>query len=330
MVKTKIKAEVIADSKNVYNNRITTILCVCDSETLKTLLTHRELSITYTDINEINTVDLIKSVTEEPFIPIAWQKDHSGMQGSEYFNSDDASSMKEAWLKARDFATCQAKLLNEYNTTKQLCNKLLEPFIMYTVLITATEWENFFTLRCPQYTQDKVIYRSKKDFTKSLPSSINATEKFWQICNTGQAEIHMMSLVEAMWDAMQESTPKELKEGEWYTPFGDKITNTEMNKQFARSIKRVEGLEIAIKIATARCARVSYTVVGEETKESNYENDIKLHNRLAQSGHWSPFEHCAKAMFEEELFVDPMGSFSSEFDGMSDNFRGFIQYKNIL
>jgi|694.fasta_scaffold02411_35 hypothetical protein len=41
-------------------------------------------------------------------------------------------------------------------------------------------------------------------------------------------------------------------------------------------------------------------VVGEEGKEPNYDNDLKLHNRLLESGHFSPFEHCAKVMTDEE------------------------------
>lgn len=41
--------------------------------------------------------------------------------------------------------------------------------------------------------------------------------------NEGQADIHMMALAEAMWDAYNESTPKVLKAGEWHIPFGDDI-----------------------------------------------------------------------------------------------------------
>lgn len=119
---------------------------------------------------------------------------------------------------------------------------------------------------------------------------------------------------------------------------------------------------ILIKIATARCARVSYTVVGEENKSHNYENDIKLHDRLVSAGHWSPFEHCAKAMTNEEYYSfvkgkipvqidkygitnlemmpfssgDPIVGFkglnptNGEKYGWCNNFRGFIQYRYLL
>ena len=41
-------------------------------------------------------------VETDPFIPIAWQKDHKGMQGTEYLTHVEAN--KEDWLKARDYA----------------------------------------------------------------------------------------------------------------------------------------------------------------------------------------------------------------------------------
>lgn len=93
--------------------------------------------------------------------------------------------------------------------------------------------------------------------------------------------------------------------------------------------------QIMLKIATARCARVSYTVVGEEGKEPNYENDVKLHDRLAESGHWSPFEHCAKAMnfgeFDNSFHKGNSGD-GPEFysNGWSGNFRGFVQYRKMF
>ncbi|RUP42189.1 MAG: hypothetical protein EKK63_02510 [Acinetobacter sp.] len=49
-----------------------------------------------------------------------------------------------------------AKGMNIGNVTKQLCNRLLEPFMWHTVLITSTDdgWNNFFNLRNPVYEID--------------------------------------------------------------------------------------------------------------------------------------------------------------------------------
>lgn len=94
-----------------------------------------------------------------------------------------------------------------------------------------------------------------------------------------------------------------------------------------------------VKIATARCARISYNTF--EGKD-DYEADIKLHDRLASSGHWSPFEHCARAMsnHEYEMWIggntgnyNPTTSTAiipTAVKGVCGNFRGFIQYRKLF
>lgn len=111
---------------------------------------------------------MVKMVEEDPFIPIAWQKSHKGMQGNEYFtDSENIKGCVNEWLKARDYAVQQATVLNEDlgygGVTKQLCNRLLEPFMWHTVLVTATEWENFFELRNPVYEIDLNNLENFKD-----------------------------------------------------------------------------------------------------------------------------------------------------------------------
>jgi len=99
--------------------------------------------------------------------------------------------------------------------------------------------------------------------------------------------------------------------------------------------------QIMLKIATARCARVSYTVVGEEGKDSNYINDIKLHDRLLASKHMSPAEHCAKVMSNEEynthvrgkcFYQETLNAHIPIGDslGWCRNFKGFIQYRELV
>ena len=51
-------------------------------------------------------------------------------------------------------------------------------------------------------------------------------------------------------------------------------------------------------LATARCARVSYLT---HAGLRDTAKDLEFHDRLAASGHWSPFEHCAKASDSRNL-----------------------------
>jgi thymidylate synthase ThyX len=79
-----------------------------------------------------------------------------------------------------------------------------------------------------------------------------------------------------------------------------------------------------LKIATARCARLSYL-----TFDGNHDPaaDLALHDRLAASGHWSPFEHCAQAIQHRALLEEWGGHYPwSNFDG-SIKARGWGQYR---
>lgn len=346
-----ISAKVIADSKNEHGNRITTMVLTFPRYILAELNTHRMMSRNSASSRAIPFEKLLKSVQENPFIPIAWMKDHKGMQGTEYFTGEEYNNILDfgnqteltktviprKWLEARDNAVRVAKQMSDYGITKQLVNRLLEPFMWHTVIVTATEWENFFALRCPQYKYEGMNYRSIKDLLDNCKIIPNVSNNFYLKINKGQADIHMMALAEAMWDAYNESTPKDLKPGEWHLPYGDNVDAAVLQEFMSDADNATDEImneklsELRIKIAVARCARVSYTVVGEEGKPDNYENDIKLHDRLAESGHWSPMEHCAKAMNEGEYKY-----MSHRFDnfpynsGWSGNFRGFIQYRKTF
>src|SRR6478736_5410559 len=126
-----ISVKVIADSKNQFGNRITTMIVTMPRIILAEFNTHRMLSKNSASSRAIPFEKMVKSVKENPFIPIAWQKDHKGMQGTVYFTDDDTiTSLRNAWLFARDNAVEGAMNLaigdGEIELTKQLCNRPLE------------------------------------------------------------------------------------------------------------------------------------------------------------------------------------------------------------
>lgn len=376
---TKINAQIVADSINPQGNRITTYLLTYPRFIHSELMTHRVFSRNSASSRAIPFEKMVKMVEEDPFIPIAWQKEHKGMQGNEYITDEEnIQTCINDWLVARNSAIESAKTLNKgFNrkdeqgnwiqteeidftdkVTKQLCNRLLEPFMWHTVLLTATEWENFFELRCPQYeftvnTEPKHIetFKSWKDVCnrfENVPELKDAGILQKLKHNKGQAEIHMQALAEAMWDAMNESTPKELKAGEYHIPFGDKIDESKIRLLHYGNIQSTTNVESLyndskIKIATARCARLSYMTFDGEI---DYEKDIQLHDRLLADNHMSPFEHCCRSMTEEEyhsFFKGELCVVETSDDwyqerfmkgdkgcGWCNNFKGFIQYRYMI
>jgi len=358
---TKINAEIIADSHDGRGNRITTFVLTFPRFILAELNTHRMFSKNSASSRAIPFKKMVESVENDPFIPIAWQKSHSGMQGTEYLKCTD--DLEKDWLDARDSAIDYATHLNMVGLTKQLCNRLLEPYMWHKVILTATEFSNFFELRNSKYEYKNQIFNSKKEcirsysfekgFEEDLKYLQSLSEIDWLLMNQGQAEIHIMELAECMWDAYNENKPKLLKEGEWHCPmindfnYGElgKISTWE-NQHFGPPNEAQ--IQTALKISTSRCARISYTTVGDSEKKRDYEADIKLHDRLLQEGHFSPFEHCAKMMTKYEYLTYRRGKieednmylpeYSEEADlkyldntfGCAANFRGFIQYRHLL
>jgi len=226
MNKTQISAKIVADSINPQGDRLISVLCTFPRIILAEVNTHRMLSKNTSSSRAIPFKKMVEAIQNDPFIPIAWQKDHKGMQGSEYITDDfSINEVTATWLLARTKTVHEAENLNRIGATKQLCNRLLEPFMWTTMLITGSKesWDNLFELRNPSYevicaTNGKNYYKSRKDLLVDFPDATYKTDSEWLQLNKGQAEIHFMELSEKIYDAVQESKPKSLQEGDWHIP----------------------------------------------------------------------------------------------------------------
>jgi thymidylate synthase ThyX len=272
-----ITARVIADSINTTGNRLTSLVITLPRIVLAEFNTHRALSKNSASSRAIPFNKMVEQVSKNPFVPTKFLQDHKGMQGTKYFTGDAEEAMRSEWLHARDVAVLQAKSLNQMGVTKQICNRLLEPFMMHTIISTATEWQNFIALRAHD-----------------------------------QAEIHIQDAAYKVLDALNNSIPKLLQPGEWHIPFGDNMDFDKLREVSKLSVfTKEEEDSLRVKIAIARCARVSY--MNFEGKD-DYAADIKLFDMLKESGHMSPFEHVACAL---------PGAI------VSGNFIGFEQFRKV-
>lgn len=129
-----------------------------------------------------------------------------------------------------------------------------------------------------------------------------ATEwgNFFNLRAHKDAQPEFQHLAYEMLTAYTTSEPKVLKAGEWHLPFADRYLG--------------EGLteEQLLKIVTARAARLSYLNFDGDI---DHNKDYDLHDKLVASGHWSPFEHAARAL------TDPV---------WVGNFRGYFQYRKLF
>lgn len=157
------------DSVSPAGARITTFVITYPRFVHAELLTHRMLSRNSSSSRAIPVDKMIEAVMTDPVLPVWWGKNQSGMQAREELSTlaeHDAegrvvgpsprTSALNAWLHAQQDAASSARNLASIGAHKQIVNRLLEPWMWITVVVTATEWENFFRLRCHPDAQPEI------------------------------------------------------------------------------------------------------------------------------------------------------------------------------
>ena len=104
----------------------------------------------------IPTSKLIERVQSEPAIPVEWGRNKKGMSAEEPLDEAAQAEALANWLTARDEAVRHALKFSELKVHKQIANRVLEPFMWHTVIVTATEWANFFALRSSPNAQPEI------------------------------------------------------------------------------------------------------------------------------------------------------------------------------
>jgi thymidylate synthase ThyX len=176
-------ARVLLDSVSPAGVRLTTLEVTFPRFVLAEFNTHRVFSRNSASSRAVPTSKLLERVENDPVLPIEWGRNKAGMSASEVLSAEEESEAKRVWLEARDAAVASARELMALKVHKQALNRLLEPYLWHTVIVTATEWENFFELRC-------------------APNA--------------QPEIRVAAI--AMRDAMAASHPNPVGVGEWHLP----------------------------------------------------------------------------------------------------------------
>lgn len=281
--------EILADSINRYNDRLTTFKISFPRSILAEFNTHRVLSRNAASSRAIPIEKMIQQVLDDPFIPV-FRKNGKGMQGYEKLNKEEQEKATEKWLDARFNAINTVKNMSikeGLNIHKQYINRLLEPWMWATVVVSATEWSNFFALRNHEAAEP-----SFQKIAKMMEEQYKVNEpivRSWHLPYIKEQDIHDSD------DLNYQDVEDCLKE-----------------KGFSYDFNRFENR--LFDISTGRCAKVSYLSL--DTNKVDLLNDIRLAVQLSSSypGHWSPFEHCAK-------------STERDFDFMSGNFRGWFQYR---
>lgn len=149
-------AKIVLDSISPAGVRLTTMEVTFPRFVLSEWNTHRNFSRNSSSSRAVPTSKMIERVQTDPVFPVEWGKNKKGMSADEAISEDEQAQAKAVWLQARDAALEHAKQLAELKVHKQIVNRILEPFMWHTVIVTSTEWENFFDLRCAPAAQPEI------------------------------------------------------------------------------------------------------------------------------------------------------------------------------
>jgi hypothetical protein len=227
-------------------------------------------------------------VMRDPVVPIYLGKEQQGMQAGDELEGEDREACIQDIIDMRNFCMERVNRMAQRGLHKSICNRYVEPWMWITVLMTATSWRNFFRLRCHP-----------------------------------AAERHFQKIAGMIKDVINNSTPRQLRVGEWHCPY------TEDQNEIPSVI--TPDLELIKRISAARSARLSFLTHEGIRDESK---DLKLAATLIERDddviHASPLEHVAECMEDVNFRSGPFRGwkqFRKEFSNENvDDELGHYQY----
>ena len=307
--KGNISATIIADSISSDGVRITTFELEYPRFIHAEFMTHRLFSRNAASSRAIPVAKAIELVKEKTAMPIHWGKNQPGMSAKEecdahYIVKDDNANVaidlnrETLWAQARNDAISVAQIFNDLGYHKQIVNRLLEPFTMIKVVVTATEYDNFFWLRNHPDAQPEIA-----ELARVMWEEYNRNYRCYPLGST--------TAINSV----------QLNANEWHVPyFKDGYWTPDME----------ESLEDALAISASCCAQVSYRKLDDSLEKAK-----DIFKRLVESKpvHASPFEHQATPLtygMAGDVQVKGTTHFDNKGNAWSGNFRQWVQHRQLI
>lgn len=292
-----IKARIVADSVH-EDKRITTMELEYPRFIHSEFMTHRVFSRNSASSRAIPTKRIINDVWDFPAIPINFGKNQAGMQAG-----GDISKFKEFWCRrlwclSSKVACFTASAMDKLGLHKQVVNRILEPFQFMKVVVTSTEWENFYSLRMHKDAQPEI-----------------------------------QELARVMFEAHRQSHPTKLLAGDYHVPYYNDGYWTPYVLEGDEIPVDAYGvyLKDALKVSASCCAQVSFRKLDNSTLKAD-----KIYDKLIASEpmHASPFEHQATPIYgfrEGALCTDKgITGINAKGEACSGNLVGWNQHRQLL
>lgn len=290
---SQIKAKIIADSISAVNGqRITTFELEYPRFIHSELMTHRLFSRNAMSSRAVPIEKMLSYVRYEPALPVHWGINQPGMQAKAELQGEEQKVVADLWQEAAQGAAYFASKLSSKGLHKQIVNRILEPFQLMKTVLTATEFDNFFWLRCHQDAQPEI-----------------------------------KELADKMYAAIQENNTATLSSDDWHTPyFGDGywLKDCGISLEDALSISSSCCAQVSYRLLddSIEKARKVYQRLAESTPvhASPFEHQASPMGE-PYNEHW----HTDGPYWQKGVtHVDMTGNF------WSGNFKSWIQYRQLI
>lgn len=208
-------AKVILDSVGPNGARLITLEHTHPRMVHADFMTHRVFSRNASSSRAIPVEKLMDKVERMPVMPVFWGENQAGMQASKELEGAARAEAERLWIEARDFNVQVAKRLGYkerdggLNLHKQLSNRLIEPWMFITCVVTLTEFSNYEGLRIGGGAQPELEYSA--------------------------------TLAR---DAIAKSTPQKLESGQWHLPYVTGYDEDELRIEREFSVDRLKAISV--------------------------------------------------------------------------------------
>jgi thymidylate synthase ThyX/S-adenosylhomocysteine hydrolase len=143
------------------------------------IISHRVLSRNSASSRAIPAKRLRKTVLQDPFLPVYFGENKPGMQSGKPLTGFRLFIAQKIWLWSRYIPIMFHYLGEKIGIHKEVINRMIEPWLMVDIIVTASEWNNFITLRTNEAAQPEIRYVAEQIeilLRESIPQKLKADE----------------------------------------------------------------------------------------------------------------------------------------------------------
>lgn len=193
-----IAARIVADSISTSGKRLTTFVLTYPRFVHAEFMTHRVFSRNAASSRAIPSKKIRAAVRKDMATPIHWGANQAGMQAQAELTGWRLKAAQVLWATAAYPMLFLSWMLEKIGLHKQIANRILEPWFNITVVVSGTEWANFYSLRNHHMAQPEIRVLAEamlNEHNNSIPRLLGSDE--WHLPFVEDSELSTLGLEEA-------------------------------------------------------------------------------------------------------------------------------------